>query len=70
MQNTQQRNHLIFERILYQKAFLLCINYLHQEMIRNNLEIHQTEFGKLEIWLAKKGSSKLNDKVLKERFYN
>jgi hypothetical protein len=33
-------------------------------------QIHQTEFGKLEIWLAKKESSKLNDKVLKERFYN
>ena len=43
MQNTQQRNHLIFERILYQKAFLFSINYLHQGMIRNNPEIHQTE---------------------------
>jgi len=45
---------------------------LHSE-IQNEIlyyQIHQKNYGKIEIWLVKKETSKLDDKQLKERFFN
>jgi len=45
---------------------------LHSD-IQNEIlyyQIHQQDFGKVEIWLVKKETTKLKNEVLKQRFYN